>query len=118
MSTTFTCSRVRRLITPDMFADLGFPTFSFSPVDGTFHTIQFVLSEDLNAAQIQRARIRLQTASTEHEDLLVSAVGALVLIDTYNLLPAPTQAQAIAHVKVLSQDMRAIITWISKEITS
>ena len=118
--TTFTVPVVRRVISSDMFADLGYPNVTITPVSGSLNTIVWEVSlvETLTVAQIQRARIRLKTTNSTDEATLVNALGPVVAnIDTYLALAAPSQAQALAMVKTLAQDVRGIITWIGHDVT-
>lgn len=114
MSTTFTAMRVTRQVTADMFIDLGYPVITFTILHP--FGMQIDLVEDLNAAQIQRAKIRIATRNTEQEAMLVAGMGALDSLDTYLAIPSPSNAQAILMVRTLALDMRALIKWIGKDV--
>ena len=114
MSTTFTAIRVARPLTADMFTEFGFPVIAFAP--GVPYGVQVDLVEDLSAAQVQRAKIRIATRNTEQEDRLVAGMNALGDLDTYLAISGPTNAQAISMVRTLALDVRALLRWVGKDV--
>lgn len=120
MATTFVVPIVRRVISSNMFADLGYPNVTITPIVDPLGgvTFQVDLVETLTAAQIQRARIRLKTVNSTDEATLVNALGPV--LDTLNVIIAQgtrTSAQNSADIKVLAQDVKGIINWLGHDVT-
>ena len=115
MATSFVAVRVGRLLTTDMFTDLGFPVMSFTPVEP--YGMQIDLVEDLTAAQIQRAKVRIGTKDAFHEAKLVAAVGALVDLDTLlGTTGTLTGLQLSNAVRGLAADVKGLILWVAKDV--
>lgn len=117
MSTTFIVAIARRPLTENMFADLGYPSCTITPVQLTAHNMsyEFTVPETLTTAQILRARIRAGSRQVEHENLMIAMFNATKDLDDYLAIPAPTNAQAVAMVKTLAQDVRGLLRWVGKD---
>ena len=122
MATSFLAVQCKRPMSVDMFTDLGFPVITYTPIVEPLGYNQYMrgyqidLVQNLTAAQIRRARMRLGTWTTTDEDTLVAAVGALTSLDTYIALPAPSAVEQTAMIKTLAIDVRALINWVCKDI--
>lgn len=114
MATSFLVLRCRRPATVGMFADLGVPAISWTVVDEQFGQLQVDCPTDLTPAQIQRARIRFQTWDAGEETKMVAAVNARDDLTAY-IASTPSQAQAIAQVKLHATYLKALIEWAGKD---
>lgn len=114
-----------------MFADLGYPQVTITPVQLTAHNMsyQFDLPETLTAAQIMRARIRVGTRQAAHEAQMIAALnydttldGLIVSLNTMIALGSRTNAQNSADIKELAQNLKTvtqglkgILRWVGKD---
>ena len=114
MATTFSVPRVMRTLTTDMFTDLGFPTIAFTFLEPS--GCQIDLTENLTAAQIQRAKIRIMTKDSVAEGLMLAIPNAVADVNTYLAIASPSNAQALAQVKLLAQDVKGILSWIGRDV--
>lgn len=131
MATTFTVAIARRPLTEDMFADLGYPQVTITPVQLTAHNMsyQFDLVEDLTPAQILRARIRVGTRQAAHEAQMIAALNYdgtldtnIVSLDALIALGSRTNAQNSADIKALAQitksnaqGLKGLLRWVGKD---
>lgn len=117
MATTFTVAIARRPLTEDMFADLGYPLVTITPVQISAHNMsyQFDLVEDLTPAQIMRARIRVGTRQAAHEAQMVAALNYDQTLDTIIAYGSRTNAQNSADIKVLAQGLKGLLRWVGKD---
>lgn len=119
MATSFLVLRTQRSCYAAMFTDLGFPNVTLT-AGANAGEIQVDMVETLTAAQIQRARIRMCSINTMHENLLLQIPNAIDTINTWNALTPAQKAvanTAVTMVNTLAQDMKGVLLWIAKDVT-